>query len=830
MNKIKKFFFKYLDPVLIFLFLFIIVSTLFIYNLTLLNSKIKNFNYYLNTLSNIKILHNEFESLFDNKATFINYDRIVKKTDEMFSLIEEFKNDKFYEKFGTKLKPSIEILDNEWHEKYENIERFKSNNSAIIGSLSYIIELSKKIKTTYIVDNSADILTFDNSLITLIKLFVNNIELEKEAIEESLKNLSFLAKKYNNQDFNFLNKTVNSTVDNLTRLNNIKQEYISIDMKKIIDFIESTLIKEYNSNIESQQKTAWVLFFISLSLLITLIIIYIKSIKTKKELIAFKYAVENSDNSIVMTDKNRRIIYVNESFEKVTGYKREEALGKDPSILKSGRLSSEFYNNMNEILNRGEKWTGEFINVNKYHEIYYETASITPIISDDEITGYLAIKLNITDYVRQQEKVEFLAYHDNLTLLPNRRSLEKKLNELISKATKNDKFAVLFLDLDGFKIINDSLGHDIGDLLLKEIAKRFQESLHSDNYVFRVGGDEFAIIIEYTNDNSNEIIKDIAKNIIKNINKNIVIKNNSLQVGCSIGIAKFPEDGENLTNLLKHSDTAMYKAKQNGKNRFEFYTEDLSNSVHTRLNIEQSMSKGLKNGEFYLVYQPKYNLQTRKIFSVEALLRWKSSILGNIEPMNFISIAEETGFINQLGLFVFKKACEDFKYLQKETNLEMISINVSTVQLMDSEFIKNLKDILFETKLNASNIGIEVTETFIIKNMEEILETLNELRKIGFKIIIDDFGTGYSSMQYLQKLPIDVIKIDKSFIDDLSSNNQEIIKAIVAISKSFGYLTVAEGIELKEQEENLLKLGVDLGQGYFFSKPKTLQKLINYLA
>jgi len=516
-----------------------------------------------------------------------------------------------------------------------------------------------------------------------------------------------------------------------------------------------------------------------------------------------------------MTDKNRRIIYVNESFEKVTGYKREEALGKDPSILKSGRLSSEFYNNMNEILNRGEKWTGEFINVNKYHEIYYETASITPIISDDEITGYLAIKLNITDYVRQQEKVEFLAYHDNLTLLPNRRSLEKKLNELISKATKNDKFAVLFLDLDGFKIINDSLGHDIGDLLLKEIAKRFQESLHSDNYVFRVGGDEFAIIIEYTNDNSNEIIKDIAKNIIKNINKNIVIKNNSLQVGCSIGIAKFPENGENLTNLLKHSDTAMYKAKQNGKNRFEFYTEDLSNSVHTRLNIEQSMSKGLKNGEFYLVYQPKYNLQTRKIFSVEALLRWKSSILGNIEPMNFISIAEETGFINQLGLFVFKKACEDFKYLQKETNLEMISINVSTVQLMDSEFIKNLKDILFETKLNASNIGIEVTETFIIKNMEEILETLNELRKIGFKIIIDDFGTGYSSMQYLQKLPIDVIKIDKSFIDDLSSNNQEIIKAIVAISKSFGYLTVAEGIELKEQEENLLKLGVDLGQGYF---------------
>ncbi|MDZ7817224.1 MAG: GGDEF domain-containing protein [Aliarcobacter sp.] len=237
-----------------------------------------------------------------------------------------------------------------------------------------------------------------------------------------------------------------------------------------------------------------------------------------------------------------------------------------------------------KLLIKGEKWTGEFINVNKYDELYYETASITPIITDNEIIGYLAIKLNITDYIKEQEKVEFLAYHDNLTLLPNRRSLERKLNELIAKATRRDKFAVLFLDLDGFKIINDTLGHDIGDLLLKEIAKKFHESLRINDYVFRLGGDEFAIIIEYSNDI--EIIEVIAKKIIDNINKNINIRNNSLHVGCSIGIAKFPQDGVTSTNLLKYSDIAMYKAKQNGRNRFEFYTKDLSDNVHSKLYIE----------------------------------------------------------------------------------------------------------------------------------------------------------------------------------------------------------------------------------------------------
>jgi diguanylate cyclase (GGDEF)-like protein len=229
---------------------------------------------------------------------------------------------------------------------------------------------------------------------------------------------------------------------------------------------------------------------------------------------------------------------------------------------------------MNEILDKGEKWSGEFINVNKFGDIYYETASITPIIKDDELTGYLAIKLNVTDYVRQQEKVEFIAYHDNLTQLPNRRSLEKKVNELILIGKEENKFALLFIDLDGFKLVNDNFGHDFGDLLLKEVSNIFKATLRETDNIFRIGGDEFAVIIKFSN--NEKIIEAIANKIIENINKTITIKNHSLNVGCSIGISKFPEDATNLQSLLKYSDTAMYKAKQNGKNRFEFYSSDLS--------------------------------------------------------------------------------------------------------------------------------------------------------------------------------------------------------------------------------------------------------------
>ena len=568
MNKVFNRIIKYFDSVMFFLFLFIMVLILFIYNLTKINHKIKSFNDYSITINNIKILDNEFESLINNKATFINYDEVVEKINLKYELLKKLNSQEFYENYDLELKNLVDDLNSKWKEKHQYLERFKSNNSAIIGSFNYIMELIKNIKLTQNIDIKDGVL-LDNSLSLLFKLFVN-IDFDKQILEENITNLQKLSLKYNNSDFNFLFKKYNSTINELLNLNNIKFQLLEIDVKSKLNLIESKLHKEYNKSIDKQLNIAILLFFISIIFLVISILNYIKSVKIKKELKAFKYAVENSDNSIVMTDVNRKITYVNESFEKVTGYRREDVLGKNPHILKSGRLPSDFYKNMNDILDKGEKWLGEFVNVNKFGDIYYETASITPIFNDDELTGYLAIKLNVTDYVKQQEKVEFIAHHDNLTLLPNRRSLEKKVNEYIHECLeKEKKFALYFIDLDGFKNVNDTLGHDIGDLLLKEVAKIFKDTLRNEDFVFRIGGDEFAIIIKYSNEEID--LEIIANKIIENINKPIFIKNHEINVGCSIGISLFPKDAQDLKNLLKYSDMAMYKAKQNGKNRVEFY-------------------------------------------------------------------------------------------------------------------------------------------------------------------------------------------------------------------------------------------------------------------
>ena len=570
MNKII----KKMDFVLVFLFLFIVVLSLFINNLNQINSKIKSFNYYSSNINNIKILDSEFNALIYNNATFVNYDDIVLKINQKYELLKMLDDKSFYKEFDYKLKPIVSDLNMKWVEKHAYIERFKSNNSSIIGSFNYITELIKNIKLTQNINDSKDIFLIDTSLSTLFKLFIN-IEIDKQIVEENLKNLDLLAQKYKNPEFEFLFRKYDSTINDLMKLNMIKQEYLKIDMKEVLSLIESKLQEKNEQSINQQKKIAFLLFVISIIFLIISILAYIKSLKIKKELKAFKYAVENSDNSIVMTDKDRKIIYVNESFEKVAGYKREDALGKNPHILKSGKLPSNFYKQMNEILDKGEKWSGEFINVNKSGDIYYETASITPIVNDGELTGYLAIKLNVTDYVKEQEKVEFIAYHDNLTLLPNRRSLEKKVNELIAvNLIKNKNFALFFIDLDGFKTVNDTLGHDIGDLLLKEIGKVFIDTLREEDYIFRIGGDEFAVILNYSNDEKD--IEIVANKIIENINKEILIKNHKISVGCSIGISKFPQDAQDLQGLLKYSDKAMYKAKENGKNRFEFYNKGFS--------------------------------------------------------------------------------------------------------------------------------------------------------------------------------------------------------------------------------------------------------------
>lgn len=557
------------EPLFISLFLFIIIVSFFIFNLNGINIKVKDYNYVTELLNKIKILDNTAEAFAKNRATFINYDEIVSKTNMTTKMINELKNEKIYKNFESK----ISEIDRLWMQKVENIERFKSINSAIVSVSSYVIELSKKIKKNYMENNVKDILLLDNSLINIFILFINEDELNHGFIDNSLENLKYLAKKYNNTEIDFLYKRLEHLVRYFSDLSEIRENIIAINLQEKLNSIEMGIGEIKNSDIKGQQQMAVVLFVISVVILIILFIVYNNSMRIKKELQSFIYAVENSDNSIVMTNANREITYVNEAFEKATGYTKAEALGKNPRILKSGKMPEEHYRNINEILNRGEKWVGEFININKFGEIYYETASITPILEDKKIVGYLSIKLNVTEYVRQKEKAEFLAFHDPLTKLPNRRNLEKKAIELIIDSQRDEKmFSILFIDLDGFKIINDTLGHEIGDLLLKAVGKRFKELLRDGDFIFRLGGDEFAIVLEYRDRKDIEIV---SSKIIKTINNVFIIEENKIHIGCSIGISQFPKDAQDLTSLLKYSDIAMYRAKEGGKNRFEFY-EDIT--------------------------------------------------------------------------------------------------------------------------------------------------------------------------------------------------------------------------------------------------------------
>jgi len=566
-NRIKSSFKHFYEPLFIVLLLFILIIGSFIFNENNINIKEQQYNHNINLIYKIQMLDNNIEAFVENSARFINYDDIVSKINLNNQLIKELKNQEVYIDF----KDIIDDMDNKWKLKIENIERYKSTNASVISLSSYIVRFSKKIEETYMLNSVRDILLLDQSLSVILSSLINENNLKDIRISQSLQNLEKLSEKYNNEEFKFFYKRLELLVKYLNLLVSLKSDINSINLDKNLYLLnnELNIIKDFG--IKKQKNLTNVLFFISFIILFVLFTTYNDLANIKRDLKSFKLAVENSDNSIVITNEKKEIIFVNEAFEEVTGYTKAEVLGKNPSILKSGKMTEKYYENLNRTIYSGKKWIGEFININKYKKVYHERSSITPIKSDNEIVGFLAIKLDITDYIKKKEKAKFLANHDSLTLLGNRRYLEMKVNELI-KVSKRDfkKFAFFFLDLDGFKNINDTLGHDAGDILLKEIAKRFKELLRETDYIFRIAGDEFIALIYYENENDINIV---ANKIIETINLDFIIKDSVVNVGCSIGISKFPQDANNLEDLMKYSDIAMYEAKRRGKNQFVLYSK-----------------------------------------------------------------------------------------------------------------------------------------------------------------------------------------------------------------------------------------------------------------
>ncbi|MFC7686959.1 EAL domain-containing protein [Ureibacillus sp. GCM10028918] len=449
-----------------------------------------------------------------------------------------------------------------------------------------------------------------------------------------------------------------------------------------------------------------------------------------------------------------------------------------------------------------------------YDKCHFPNENDIRILNEASYLAGIAVQ-----HYQTKERIKYLAFHDHLTGLPNRRIFEEKVSNALenSKQTEHN-FSILFIDLDRFKNINDTYGHNIGDELLIEVSKRLRKCVKETDVITRLGGDEFTILIE---NSTVEIARRVADRIVDVFEEKFILEKIQCYITPSIGITVYPTHGKNVSELLKYADGAMYQSKKEGGNQYSFYNSSVEHTNNERFTLEYHLRKALENNEFSLHYQPKINLSTNKIVGAEALIRWNNSELGMVQPDKFISIAEETGLIIPIGDWVIRKACEQLIYWKEEgLNECTIAVNLSIRQLYKPNFISQVKKIIDETGINPSLLELEVTESMTI-DVEIAKKILDELKTLGVKLSIDDFGTGYCSFNYLKHFPFNNVKIDRSFVNDITHNTQSetLVKIIILMAKTIGFKVVAEGVETQEQIEILRKLNCDEVQGYFFSKP-----------
>lgn len=543
-------------------------------------------------------------------------------------------------------------------------------------------------------------------------------------------------------------------------------------------------------------------------------------------------ALEQTADMVMITDKEGIIEYVNPMFEKTTGYCKQEIIGRKPSILNSGHHDRVFYKKMWATVLAGKVFTEVLVNKKRDDSVFYQDETITPLKNEKgEITHFIATGRDISRRMENEKRLQHIAHHDALTGLPNRVLFMDRIKRSLAHARRShERIAILFFDLDRFKNINDTLGHIIGDKLLIEIARRLKKSIREDDSIARLGGDEFAVLVDKIG--SENDITQVAQKTLTCLEKPAIIDGHSLYTTASIGISLFPDDGEDTGSLLKNADIAMYRAKDMGKNNYQFYSKDMSARAIQRLVMEDSLRTALEKNEFILYYQPWVDTQSHRITGVEVLLRWQHPEHGLILPAEFIPVLEETGLIIDVGDWVLERACSQLKdWIQSGYTDIIVSINISGRQFHKQNFYHRIVSLVEQYKISAKQLELEITEDILMDKQKTTIENISRLGSYGFRIAIDDFGTGHSSLSYLQRFGINTLKIDRSFIKDIikSPDDMVITSAIIAMAHSLKLNIVAEGVETQQQLDFLHKHACQLIQGYFFSPPVTIEAMTQLL-
>ncbi len=537
----------------------------------------------------------------------------------------------------------------------------------------------------------------------------------------------------------------------------------------------------------------------------------------------YRNILESIQESYFEVDLKGNFTFFNDSMCRIIGYSKEELMGMNHKQFTNEETAKEIFQAFNKVYTTGEPskaFDWQIIRKNR-DKRYIEASVSLQKDSSGKPTGFKGMIRDITERKRTEQQINYMATHDTLTGLPNRLMFSQLLNQAIRSAQRHKRqLAVFFIDLDSFKTINDCLGHEAGDRLLKEMARRFKRSLRAEDVVGRLGGDEFVILTEEVDELSQ--IANVAQKILSTTIQPMSLQGEECRVTASIGISIYPGNGTDEQTLIKNADMAMYFAKEEGRNNYQFYSKDIQSLSNRRFSIETNLRRALERNELSLKYQAKMDFKTGLITGVEALLRWKNTSIGLITPTQFIPVAEETGLIVPIGRWVMKTACAQNVAWQREGLPPIcMAVNLSLRQLMDDNLLKDIKAALDESGMAPNLLELEITESMVMHNPDRLIELLTDIKKLGVRLAIDDFGTGYSSLAQIKNFPIDTLKVDRSFIRNLSqdSENQAITKAIITMAKNLSLTVVAEGVETQEQKDFLRGLICDEMQGFHFSRP-----------